>query len=597
MDINNIPPSQPYQRWDSMAVFTLLLAVPGSLAAIYYFWSIHAAWGPIDKHLKIFGLIFKEWFIDEQMTWELYSEFLRNNHWMDDFIAHLTIPTLVVLSLALFLSGTLLYVPGGRTLDRHKLGVRKYVGKAAYRHASQQLVQDIKQGGKPGISLHPKIEITSSAEEGNILVTGKPGSGKTVIISYLLSQLLQRRGIRLFIFDEKREYTGKLYQKKNSILIAPWDKRGSVWNIAKDMSHTAAPANFAAHIIYDTRDMIWCQAARLIFTGIIVALKQRNQPWGWVQIQKIMNLDDDKLRNMLEQNYPQAMRYVEKNNRTTQSILATLLSDLAWIEWLALAWPKSYLGQFSICDWVQNNEAKPRLIVQGHRRFSVIGIPLCNALMSIMCDEYLSMDKQRECYLVLDELANLPKSPSLLRWIELSRSQLGRTIAGTQSVSQLKSLYGDNETDSLTSMFSNLITLKVGSTGGTAEYMSKSLGERVIERPHRTSDSQGRVSTTWHEHILPTVHTSELTQLPTPGKKGIPGFLSVNGWGGSYEITWPYPHFPTIGKREMLAKWTQASSSFPEDKPCPSIGGGVKLEAITPERIANRREGVEHVNY
>jgi type IV secretory pathway TraG/TraD family ATPase VirD4 len=294
---------------------------------------------------------------------------------------------------------------------------------------------------------------------------------------------------------------------------------------------------------------------------------------------------------MLEQNYPQAVRYVEKNNRTTQSIMSTLLSDLAWIDWLALAWPRSYQGQFSICDWVHNSKAKPRLIVQGNSQFSVIGSPLCHALMSIMCDEYLSMDKQQECYLVLDELANLPKSPSLLRWIELSRDKGGRTIAGTQAISQLKSLYGDHETDSLTSMFSNLITLKVGATGGTAEYMSKSLGECIIERPQRSTDTQNRISTTWHQHTLPTVHTSELTQLPTPDKHGVPGFLSVNGWGASYRIIWQYPHLPTIAKRETLAKWTLASNSFPENKPRQSLGEAVNQQVITPDRIANRRGG------
>lgn len=596
MDFNNIPPSQPYQRWDLIVVFTLLLAIPGSLAAIHYSWSIHTAWEPIEQHLKLFGFMLKELFIGEQLTWDLYSEYLHNNHWMDDFIAHLTIPTFSVLGLSIWISVKVFYVPDGRTLDKHKLGVRKYVGKAAYIHARQQLAKDIKQGGKPGISLHPKIEITSRAEEGNIFITGKPGSGKTVIIFSLLLQLLKRRDLRLFIFDEKRDFTQKLYQAKNSELIAPWDKRSSVWNIAKDMRHTAAPANFAAHVIHDTKDMIWCQSARLIFTGIIVSLKNRNKPWGWVQIQRSMNLDDDKLRSMLEQNYPQAMRYVEKNNRTTQSIMSTLLSDLAWIDWLALAWPRSYQGQFSVCEWVHNSNAKPRLIVQGSSQFSVIGSPLCHALMSIMCDEYLSMEKQQGCYLVLDELANLPKSPSLLRWIELSRDKGGRTIAGTQAISQLKSLYGENETDSLTSMFSNLITLKVGSTGGTAEYMSKSLGERIIDRPQRSTNAQGRVSTTWHQHTLPTVHSSELTQLPIQSKRGVSGFLSVNGWCASYKITWPYPHFPTISKREMLAKWAKSSNAIPKNKTRTLHDEDIKQPVITRERIANRRGGSEHAN-
>lgn len=596
MDLNNIPPSQPYQRWDLMAVFTLLLSIPGSLAAIYYCWSIHTTWEPIGRHLKYFGWIIKEWFVGEPKTWELYSEYLNSNHWMDDFIAHLSIPTIAVFSLAVWFSVKLFYVSGGRTLDRHKEGVRKYVGKAAYAHANKQLKLELKQGGKPAIRLHQKVEITSRAEEGNTFITGKPGSGKTVVISWLLLQLLKRRNLRLFIFDAKRDFTQKLYQPQNSELIAPWDKRSSVWNIAKDMCHTAAPANFAAHVIHDTKDMIWCQSARLIFTGIIVALKNRNKPWGWLQIQNCMNFDDDKLRCLLEQNYPQAMRYVEENNRTTQSIMSTLLSDLAWIDWLALAWPKSYQGQFSVYDWVHNNNAKPRLIVQGNSKFSVIGSPLCHALMSIMCDEYLSMNKQQECYLVLDELANLPKSPGLLRWIELSRDKGGRTIAGTQAISQLKSLYGEHETDSLTSMFSNLITLKVGATGGTAEYMSKALGERIIERPQRSTDAQGRISTTWHQHTLPTVHSSELTQLPAPGKKGIVGFLSVNGWGACYRMLWEFPNFPTIAKRQQLAEWTQKSSVSTEKKECETLNKGVKEQGITPTRITNRREGSKHAN-
>ncbi|TMN32870.1 type IV secretion system DNA-binding domain-containing protein, partial [Pseudoalteromonas piscicida] len=81
----------------------------------------------------------------------------------------------------------------------------------------------------------------------------------------------------------------------------------------------------------------------------------------------------------------------------------------------ALAWPESHKGTFSVTDWMQSAKAKRRVIVQGHPQFEVVGAPLCHALMSLMTDLHLSLDTSRPCYLILDELAQFPHSPSLMR--------------------------------------------------------------------------------------------------------------------------------------------------------------------------------------
>lgn len=588
MSINQQPPSTPFQHWGLMASFSALFGLIGTACLTYLSWSWLSNWGAFSEHWPYLLSGAKQALFGVEGNWYQYYNFLVEQHKVIDLWAHLFVPLVLCFSLSAYFSFKLLYVPGGRTLERDidGLGVRLYQGKSAAQHAKQQLKQAAKNKLLPTLFLHPDVGITNQIEVENTLITGKPGSGKTVVTLSLLKQLIKRRTWML-IYDAKREYTQAFYSPKQATLIAPWDTRSKVWNLAKDMISPTAPAQFAEHIITDTRDPIWCQSARLIFTGIIVSLKAEGKPWGWDELFKAMTEDTASLQSRLKQHYPQALSFVQQENRTTDSIMITLRSDLQWIEWLALAWPESHKGTFSVTDWMQSAKAKRRVIVQGHPQFEVVGAPLCHALMSLMTDLHLSLDTSRPCYLILDELAQFPHSTSLMRWLELGRERGGRTIAGTQAVSQLKAIYGEHETDSLLSMFGNLVTLKVGSAGGTAEYMSKALGQRVVERPNYNQDAKGNTSTSWQRVELPTVYTSQLTQLPSPSKRtGVPGFLTINGWSATYRLTWPIVGSPNMAKREALAPWTQAPEQFPVYRPRPEA---TEQANAVPDVIVKRR--------
>lgn len=591
MNLNHQPPSTPFQHWGLMLCMTGFFGLIGSAALLYISWSWLSDWGTFFEHWPYLLSGIKAILFGEQPAWTNYYHHLLEQALVTDFWCHLLLPPLVAFSLAAYLSFKALYVPGGRTLERDidGLGVRLYQGKTAIRHAMQQRKKAAKHKQLLSLFLHPDVAITELLEIENILLSGKPGSGKTRIFLFFLMQLIKRR-VRMLIYDAKREYTEAFYNAKQTILIAPWDTRSKVWNIAKDMTSPMAPAQFAEHIITDTRDPIWCQSARLILTGIIVSLKAEGKPWGWAELFAAMTEDIASLHDRLKQHYPQALGFVQENNRTTDSIMVTLRSDLQWMEWLALAWPASHKGMFSVTGWMQSTKAKRRVIVQGHPQFEVVGAPLCHALMSLMTDLHLSLDKASPCYLVLDELANFPKSPSLMRWLELGRERGGRTIAGTQAISQLKAIYGEHETDTLLSMFGNLVTLKVGSAGGTAEYMSKALGQRVVERPSYNQDAKGNITTSWQRIELPTVHTSQLTQLPSPSKlAGVPGFLTINGWSATYRLTWPITVPTQSVKREVPATWTQAPEQFPVYRPRPEGPEQPTQTDTVPARIAQRR--------
>ncbi|MFA0629127.1 type IV secretion system DNA-binding domain-containing protein, partial [Vibrio sp. 10N.222.49.A3] len=550
MSTKELPPSQPYQDWGVIILSTLCLTSVLTMLVICISWDWFTTWAPIEKHLNIWIDIMAGFYSNDNSIWQAYREYLVSNNLEVDFIAHTLLPLIVAFSTSIMLCMNTFYVLGGKTVERHVAGSKRLDGKQANRHAKQQLSLEIKGGAKKGLHIHPCIQITQQSEIGNILITGQPGSGKTVIICSLLKQIITTKQ-KVFIFDAKQEYTEKFYSKNQSLLIAPWDKRSVIWNISEDMKHDSAPSRFAEHIISETKDRIWSESARLILVGIIESLKARSAPWGWLELYHALNVSEVNLRATLKQHSPKAMRFVEENNRTTQSILITMQSELGWIESLAKAWPKSYMSKFSIHYWVNNCKAKPTLILQAHQKYPSVGKPLFHSCMSMMVDEHLSSLKSKRCYLVVDELANLPKSNALLRWIELGRAQGGRTIAGTQAISQLRSIYGNDTTNSLTSMFSNLVTLKIGSAGDTAEFMSKALGQRVVERPQTQSSKATTAS--WQKVTYPIIYPSDLTQLPNPNKNGVVGFLTINGWSATYRLVWPYPETPAIAKKEVSA--------------------------------------------
>ncbi|EHH1246071.1 type IV secretion system DNA-binding domain-containing protein [Vibrio parahaemolyticus] len=574
MNLYNNPPYRRYQDWQLIIISFVVISTALAPALLFLTWSWFSNWEPIPQHADIWLKIIKQLAQGESSLWFSYKSYLLANGWMGDIIVHVTLSSIAAMLIASLICWKYLYVTGGKTLDRIVAGPVNLEGRHALKHAKYQLKQEVSNGATPSLYLHPKVQISHNSCIGNTLITGRPGTGKTVVITHVLQQIVKQK-IKTFVFDEKHEYTEMFYRKESSLLIAPWDERSQVWNISKDLEHISAPARFAEHIIHDTKDKIWSESSRLILTGIITYLKAQGPSWGWSEIYSTLNLDDHKLREILEAFYPKAVRFVEENNRTTQSIMITLQSELAWLEWLAKAWPKSHEGNFSIQRWVHKENATPLLIVQADKNFSVVGKPLCHALMSLMVDEFLARGKSQECYLVLDELANLPKSASLLHWLELARASGGRTIAGTQAISQLKSLYGGDSTDTLTSMFNNLITFKVGSSGDTANYVSKALGEMIIERPQYTNQS-----VSWQRITMRTVYPSDITQLPNPTNKGVTGFLTVNGWNATYRIVWPYVDIQSKSKGKISAKWTQQYEQGVQNK--------IK-HSNTPNRILARR--------
>ncbi|WP_279452372.1 TraM recognition domain-containing protein [Aeromonas hydrophila] len=162
------------------------------------------------------------------------------------------------------------------------------------------------------------------------------------------------------------------------------------------------------------------------------------------------------------------------------------------------------------------------------------------------------------------------KNDSLKEWMSIGRSKGCRTLAGTQSISQLHKTYGEHDADTLLNLFSTIIALRCGASGGVAEYAAKAFGEAIYERP-----SYGEY-VNWQKETWQLVTSTDLVNLPQSTPQGVTGYITSSGWNAVYKLQWTYPKLHVIAKSHVAADWLLQRSSKPTSTPPTTRNGRLK---------------------
>lgn len=548
-----------------MIVFYLILwsLLFFGLMYLTWTWGEEPSWGSFGMHFSsikhAFWLLFPA-----QSTggWYQYWYLLDEYGLRTKFYIHVSLPFITAAIVAYYLTKTLLWVEGGRENVAYIKGPKLYQGKQAIKHATSNYKQDLKSDKRAvgGIKIHPQIAISSSREQTNFLVLGTTGAGKSMVVKPMLNSIISR-GDSALIFDEKKEYTRSFYHENSTVLIAPWDSRGTQWFISGDVL-TQQDAYLIANCLIPnnkSKDEMWVKGARLIFVGMLVSLIGQRKPWGWVELAQLLSLPQEDMLAKLKRYFPIANSFIVEKSKTTQGFYVNLIAELSWLEALATAWPNIDSKGFSIKKWVSKQTNEKIIIIQSDSRYDAIGAPLCNALISLMTRYFLAQsdDETRSTWLVIDEAANLPVNPMLLKWLELARSKGARSIISTQSISRLVDLYSQNNTDAMLNLLSTVISLRIGPAGEDARHTAKIFGEQIVERP-----SSLEPNSNWQRSKEPVVEEFELTQLKPAGWRGVNGYLFIPGWNATYKLRWPIFPGASVAKEHIPASWISERKSI-----------------------------------
>jgi len=542
----NLPPTQKQQDWPIIigaSLGSFLLLWP---SLIYFFWGFQSELPAIKSytHLILSFITFSKElaFFSKPISFISYWQYIQNTGLQNTFYLHTALPSLPSILIA-YMIGRACYIPGGANRIRHISGPKLLKDKQAIHHASSRVCNKKNQ---KGLILHPEIQISKKQEQGNILLLGNMGAGKTSIQINLYEQIINR-DVPCFIFDFKKEFTSYFYSNNKTILVSINDTRSTPWDISADVT-TRQEAISASNklIIENEKDPFWTDGCRLITSGLMVYLINIAKPWGWKELANLIKLPIDDLKELLVKHFPEAADFItDAESKMALSFKATLMSQLNWIISLGDNWPDAHNKGFSIKNWVNSgSNQKPIFIIQHDVKYDDVTGPLLNTLIALMYTNVISLpnDSSREIWLLIDELGHLPQNNTLESWLAVGRSKGCRSIIATQTYSKCVYIYGKDLCNAIFDLFEILYVMRL-SGSDSADYIVQRFGKRKIERPTSASGAGEKTVRNWHGEEIDLITPSELIHLPKPDptiKYPITSFLMLQGWDAVYRLGFPF---------------------------------------------------------
>ncbi len=390
------------------------------------------------------------------------------------------------------------------------------------------------------------------AETQHTIVSGTTGSGKTVLISDLVSQI-RSKGERCVIYDKMGSYTRSFFDKDRDVLMNPLDARAPRWSPFLEARHPRDFDMMAAALIpqqKDTVDPFWVTAARQLFSNGAGVLRGRGETRNRVLVDHLLKTDLTALAEAMEGTVAQSIVDPE-NPKTALSVRAMLTANLAAFEFLP-----DEGRPFSIREWISREKEDGFLFLtsRGDQHASLRG--LISTWLEIAVNAMLSLvqDDGRRIWVILDELPTLHQVPSLQPGLAESRQFGGCFVLGVQVASALRDLYGRNGAETVSGLCGTRVVLAAPDRD-TAQWSADSLGRSEVEEvsegvSYGASAIRDGVSLTPRRELRALALPSEIMRL-----ENLAGYLKFPGPFPVAAIRLKYTARPQAAERFVPREW------------------------------------------
>ena len=370
------------------------------------------------------------------------------------------------------------------------------------------------------------IPFPTRSETQHTIVSGTTGSGKTVLISDLVSQI-RARGERCVIYDKMGSYTRAFFDPARDELLNPLDARAPRWSPFLEARTSRDFDMMAAALIpqqRDSADPFWVTAARQLFANGAAVLAQKGVTENRVLVDHLLTTDLTALAQAMEGTVAQSIVDPE-NPRTALSVRAMLTANVSALEFL----PDTGTP-FSIREWVSGEDGDGFLFLtsRGDQHASLRG--LISTWLEIAVNAMLSLDQadDRRIWVILDELPTLHQVPSLQPGLAESRQFGGCFVLGVQVASALRDLYGRNGAETISGLCGTRVVL-AALDRDTAQWSADSLGRSEVEEvsenvSYGANTIRDGVSLTPRRELRALALPADIMRLPN-----LHGFLKFPG--------------------------------------------------------------------
>ncbi len=419
------------------------------------------------------------------------------------------------------------------------------------------------------------IPYPERTETQHTIVSGTTGSGKTVLISDLVSQI-RSRGERCVLYDKMGSYTRAFFDPGRDVLLNPLDARAPRWSPFLEARNPRDFDMMAAALIpqqKDTVDPFWVTAARQLFSNGAGVLRQRDVKDNKVLVDHLLKTDLTALAEAMEGTVAQSIVDPE-NPKTALSVRAMLTANLGALELLP-----DEGKPFSIREWISEEGRDGFLFLtsRGDQHASLRGLISTWLEIAVNAMLSLSQDDGRRIWVILDELPTLHQVPSLQPGLAESRQFGGCFVLGVQVASALRDLYGRNGAETISGLCGTRVVLAAPDRD-TAQWSADSLGRSEIEEvaegySYGANTIRDGVSLTPRRELRALALPSEIMRLPN-----LEGYLKFPGPFPVASIRLEYVARPKAAERFV----PREGEAAPDAGDVGDIGGDVG-ESATPE--------------
>ena len=375
--------------------------------------------------------------------------------------------------------------------------------------------------------------LSPAAESTHVLAIGASGSGKSTAIGDLLETGIARGGA-MVVADPGGEAM-EWHWRDGDRVLNPFDPACAKWDLFADLREDTDDDRVATALLPASGGadaQRWTQRGRDLLATLMRRYR-RLGAGGSDDFAHFLSTADDALLAELVAGTEAASLFTPGNDRLRGSVIdelapaKRLLNRMAAVEG----------APFSIRDWVRANEGGggrlwlPYRLDQLDSLRAAIGCWMGLAAMEVMA---LGRSKTRRVWFVADELDMLGRVPDLAVGLTNGRRHGACFALGFQSIAQLRETYGPNVAAVIEEQIGTKLVLRADGFGpeGTAEYASKLIGEREVEREEVSVSRKpglGRRGSTSHamrQRTERAVMPAEIAQLPD-----LVGYLRPAGRG------------------------------------------------------------------
>ena len=383
------------------------------------------------------------------------------------------------------------------------------------------------------------ILIPRKLESQHFLFVGAPGSGKSTAIRRMLRQI-EARGESAVVLDPECEYLPEFFRpERGDLILNPLDTRCPAWSPWSELrpgSEAMDAEALASALVPDPAntfsqggaDFFFRQSARTLIVGLLDAVKSREPG----EIPKLLALPRAKLKEALR-GTPAEVLIDPGAHEQGAGIVATAFNATSSFRHL----PQSAEQAWSALEWAGTREGW--LFLSSTEDSREAALPLQSVWLDCIVRRLMADDGSRgKVWIIADELPVLRRQAELETLVVRGRKRGLCAVLGLQAITQLRAIYGHDQTATLAAAPATKLILRTGEAE-TARWSSAQIGEREVSRGlvgQSTRMGESRDGFTIHPHrqVESVALASEIQML-----RPFEGYLCITGYRRA-KVTIPY---------------------------------------------------------